>query len=52
MDWAVIEPFSRTVREVHIVPLVDTPMHTVPICWCNPTKKNHDRVWYHHAASH
>lgn len=35
--WAVVRyGFKSSVNEVHVMPLRDKLMHTLPMCWCRP----------------
>ena len=45
--WATLTMPGRTVAEVHVIPLGDTPPHTAPICWCRPVRKTTERIWRH-----
>lgn len=54
--WAAVEVPNRTVCTVHVIPLGDSRMHTVPICWCNPHRGTNkdgppttERIYTHNA---
>lgn len=49
--WMTLVMPSRTITEVHVLPLGDTPAHTAPICWCKPERKTTLRIWTHNRAS-
>lgn len=48
MAWAAVKTGNLSATEVHVIPLEVSPMHTVPICWCGPTRRTTERVWTHH----
>lgn len=38
-------------REVHVIPLGDSRIHTIPMCWCGPKADGKSSCLFTHQAS-